>query len=133
MRIATYTAVAVLAAVAGASAVAAPSTVPHSLVGCWHRNVPAGGGGIPGIWHIWIRPSGAFAAANPSSQKCNGYQDFSGHITVSNSTLTIGPLPVCSGSASYTWTANATTMMLHHKKDGCPIRIRLFEGTWKKG
>jgi hypothetical protein len=82
-RIATYTAVAVLAAVAGASAVAAPSTVPHSLVGCWHRNVPAGGGGIPGIWHIWIRPSGAFAAANPSSQKCNGYRDFSGHITVS--------------------------------------------------
>src|SRR5262249_56644048 len=114
MRIATYAAAAVLAAVAGASAVAAASTVPHSLVGCWHRNVPPGGGGIPGVWHVWIKPNGDLGAANPSTQKCNGYQDFGGHITVRGSTLTIGPLPVCRGSAGYVWKATATTMTLRH-------------------
>ena len=63
------------AAVSG-PAPAASTPVPHSLRGCRHRNVSAAGGGIPGVWHIWIEANGV-AACEPSAQKCGRYQDFS--------------------------------------------------------
>jgi len=87
---------------------------------------------LPGVWHISIRANGALAAANPSTPKCNGYTDFTSRITVKAATLTIGRLPLCTSSGSYTWKVVGKTMTLRKKKDTCSLRVLLFAGNWKR-
>jgi hypothetical protein len=122
----------VVSAIAIASAVASTTGLPLSLVGCWGRTVANGQPGIPGLWHVKVKPSGAVAAYTPANSGCGAIPDFTGKIAVSGHRLTIGPLPICAGPGTYSWNAAAASLTLATVQDACWLRVALFAGVWKK-
>jgi hypothetical protein len=118
----------------GAVASASTNAVPHAIVGCWHRHVPALPVGTPaGVWLMKITSGGKLAAYTPGTTGCGAYPDFTATISVSGSHLTIGSLPVCGTKGVYTWKATVSTITLQATADkSCSPRRLLFSGVWKK-
>ncbi len=108
--------------------------VPHSLVGCWSRHVPAlPVGTSAGVWLVRIKSNGAFAAYTPGSTRCNGSSDFISHVSVRSGRLTIGHVPICGSNGVYTVKASQNSFTLHRVSDkACPARVSLLAGVWKR-
>jgi hypothetical protein len=126
---ASATAIAVVGAIAPAAAT--PTGIPTALLGCWGHNAPIQAG-IPGVWHVAVKPTGGVVAYNPAESGCIGVADFTGRITVSGGHLTIGPLPLCGGPGTYNWTVTGKSLKLARVKDACALRAGLFSGVWKR-
>jgi hypothetical protein len=117
----------------GAVASASGTTVPKSLVGCWHRRAPAlPVGTAAGVWMMKITKSGELLAFTPGMTSCSEAPDFTGAISVAGGRLTIGPLPVCPARGTFTWKAAGRELTLEATRDGCPSRKLLFSGAWKR-
>jgi hypothetical protein len=110
------------------------SGVPHSLVGCWGRHVPALPVGTPaGVWLIRISANGAFAAYPPGSTKCDAASDFTSNVSVSAGSLKIGHVPICASKGVYAVKPTGSAFVLRIVSDAsCPVRARLLAGTWKR-
>ena len=132
--IAGASAVAATVLLSGGLASASTSTVPHSMVGCWHRRVPAlPVGTSAGVWLMKIRSGGELLAFRPGTKSCNAGPDFTATISVTGSHLTIGPVPLCSTKGVYTWKAAANSLALQATADkSCLPRRLLFTGVWRK-
>ena len=118
----------------GGTASASASVVPRTMVGCWHRHVPAlPVGTSAGVWLLKITPAGKLVAYTPGSKGCGAYADFTATVSVAGSRLTIGSVPICATKGVYAWKAAASTLTLHATSDkSCSPRALLFTGVWKK-
>ena len=118
----------------GGAASASTSAVPKAMVGCWHRHVPAlPVGTSAGVWLLKITRGGTLAAYTPGTTTCGASSDFTAHISVAGSHLTIGSVPLCATKGVYTWKAAAKTLTLAAAADkSCSPRTLLFTGVWKK-
>jgi len=117
-----------------AVASASPRVVPRAMVGCWDRHVPAlPVGTSAGVWLVKITSAGKLAAYTPGTTTCGAFPDFTAHISVAGSRLTIGSVPVCAAKGVYAWKAGADTLTLQATADkSCSPRVLLFTGMWKK-
>jgi hypothetical protein len=108
--------------------------VPHSVVGCWSKHVPAlSVGTSAGVWLIRIKSNGAFAAYTPGSRKCDSYSDFTSHVSINSGRLTIGHVPICASNGVYALKASPKSFTLHTVADkACPARAALLAGIWKR-
>jgi hypothetical protein len=124
----------VAVALFGGAASASTRAVPKAMVGCWHRHVPAlPVGTSAGVWLVKITSGGKLAAYTPGTTTCGAFPDFTAHISVAGSHLTIGPVPVCAPKGVYTWKTAANTLTLQATADkSCAPRTLLFTGVWKK-
>lgn len=127
-------AIPVVVAVLGGAAFGSTSAVPRTMVGCWHRHVPAlPVGTSAGVWLMKITPAGKLVAYTPGTTGCGAYADFTATVSVAGSRLTIGSVPICATKGVYTWKATASTLTLHATADkSCSPRALLFTGVWKK-
>jgi hypothetical protein len=118
----------------GGVASASTSAVPHAMVGCWHRHVPAlPVGTSAGVWLMKITSGGRLAAYTPGTTSCDERPDFTATISGSGNHLTIGSVPVCGTKGVYTWKVAANTVTLQATADkNCSPRRLLFTGVWKK-
>ncbi len=118
----------------GGAASASTKVVPKAMVGCWHRHVPAlPVGTSAGVWLMKITSGGKLAAYTPGTTTCGDFSDFTAHISVAGSHLTIGSVPLCATKGAYTWKAAASTLTLAATADkSCSARTLLFTGVWKK-
>jgi hypothetical protein len=118
----------------GGAASGSTSVVPRTMVGCWHRRVPALPVGTPaGVWLIKITPAGKLVTYRPGTKSCGVYSDFTATVSVAGSRLTIGSVPICPTKGVYTWKAAASGLTLHATADkSCSSRVLLFTGVWKK-
>ena len=118
----------------GGAASASASVVPRTMVGCWHRHVPALPVGTPaGVWLMKITPAGKLVTYRPGTKSCGVYSDFTATVSVAGSRLTIGSVPICATKGVYTWKAAASRLTLHATSDkSCSPRVLLFTGVWKK-
>ena len=72
-------AITVTVALLGGVASASSRAVPRTMVGCWHRHVPALPVGTPaGVWLMKITPAGKLAAYTPGTTSCGADVDFYG-------------------------------------------------------
>jgi hypothetical protein len=124
----------VAVALFGGAASASTRVVPKAMVGCWHRHVPAlPVGTSAGVWLMKITSGGKLAAYTPGTTTCGAFPDFTAHISVAGSHLTIGSVPVCATKGVYAWKAAASTLTLVATADkSCSPRTLLFTGVWKK-
>lgn len=122
----------VVPAASGVAAVTRPDRLPQQLVGCWKRHVvPVGTS--PGVWEIEISKAGRLDAYTPGSRCGPAAGDFSARLSVVGNRLTIGSVPVCAPKGVYTWKVSGGSLTLRALADkGCPARLGLFVGTWKK-
>lgn len=127
-------AIAAAVALAGTVATASTNAVPASLVGCWHRHVPALPVGTPaGTWLMKLTSAGKLAAYTPGTTSCGAFPDFTAAVSVAGAKLTIGFVPICHTKGIYSWKASATALTLKATADkGCAARAALFSGVWKK-
>ena len=118
----------------GGAASASAGVVPRTMVGCWHRHVPAlPVGTSAGVWLMKITPGGKLVAYTPGIKSCGIYSDFTATVSVVGSRLTIGSVPICATKGVYTWKAAASSLTLHAASDkSCRPRALLFTGVWKK-
>ena len=127
-------AITLAAALPGGAASGSTSAVPRTMVGCWSRHVPAlPVGTSAGVWLMKITPAGKLVAYTPGTKTCGPYSDFTATVSVADSRLTIGSVPICATKGVYTWKAAARRLTLHATSDkSCSPRMLLFTGVWKK-
>ena len=124
-------------AVGTVAVVAAPASVPSSLVGTWTRNVTAAdwtkanSGGFPtGTWKLVVTNKGWADVYVPGGTS----PDFSPPFMTSGAKLTIGAVPVCPGTKGrYRWSLAGRVLHITLIADAsCGPRRGLFVGAWKR-
>lgn len=121
----------------GLAATTKQHVVPHGLVGCWHRHVPALPTGVPaGVWLIAIKRRGPLAAFLPGATSCGASADWTAPLSVVANRLTIGPTSnsLCPSNGVYRWklSGNSLTLAAVADKACGGIRLELFVGVWKR-
>jgi len=131
-RIAICIAAVALAGAPSIPAAVTPKVVPRALVGCWARDAELPAGYPSGTWRVSIKRSGKLVAYNPAVTSCGTVQDFSGSVSITGRHLTVGPLPACPASGTYTWGLVGGSLTLEKVKDACAARVALLAGVWKR-
>ena len=115
------------AAAAAAAAEPKAAPVPATLRGSWRRVVRSTG--LPqGAWRLEIGRKGSTDVYTPRTQTV----DFTMQLAVDGRQLTLGPVPICASTGTYTWRASGRHFTLAGGKDTCSARTELFEGTWTR-
>jgi len=119
------------------TALAQRTSLPHSLVGCWTRTVPAGVPGVhAGPYTISTTQGGLLVVYLQGTPGCNGRTDFSLTVSAAGGKLVMGSAPIlpgsCKGQGTYGWKVTGKTLTLRLIKDKCRVRGNFFPGAWKK-
>ncbi len=129
----------------GIAAATRASAVPAKLVGVWSRNVTQanwnkygqGRAGFPvGVWSIVIKKNGDVEFYVPGSYVtgCKAcVPDVVTDFTIRATSLTVGPVPVCSTKGIYSWKVSGRLLTLRAIADKkCGAREALLSGLWKR-
>jgi hypothetical protein len=116
--------------------------VPTKLLGVWHKTMTnaqwqrAGVGREAGVYTFVVKKAGTVTVYKPGDyhRGCTSFcADFTTTFKPTAGRLTLGSVPVCSFSGTYSWHLTGQTLAVTPVADSkCIVRATFFGGNWKR-